>query len=151
MRKRYISKRYEEAPIIECACGCGAKFKAVDKEGRQRRFISGHNGKKYDDPTQYKREWNHRNREKRYEYKKAYGQKRKGKLLALLGGQCVKCGLRYDGENAPIFDFHHLRDKEFSLGVGGMVDRSWEKILQEAEKCEVVCANCHRMIDKEKY
>lgn len=27
---KYYNKVYENAPIIECACGCGAKIKSVD-------------------------------------------------------------------------------------------------------------------------
>lgn len=28
---------------VRCACGCGALFLKFDREGRQRRFVSGHN------------------------------------------------------------------------------------------------------------
>jgi hypothetical protein len=52
---------------------------------------------------------------------------------------CVDCG-----ESDPIvLEFDHLRDKAFSIG-GSLTDRPWEAILEEIEKCEVVCANCHR-------
>ena len=52
---------------------------------------------------------------------------------------CVGCG-----ENDPVvLEFDHLRDKAFDIATG-LVDRSWASILAEIEKCEVVCANCHR-------
>lgn len=52
---------------------------------------------------------------------------------------CVDCG-----EGDPVvLEFDHLRDKRFSIGQE-LVRRSWRSILAEIEKCEVVCANCHR-------
>jgi hypothetical protein len=52
---------------------------------------------------------------------------------------CVDCG-----ESDPVvLEFDHLRDKAFDIGRA-MRDKNWDLILQEIEKCEVVCANCHR-------
>jgi hypothetical protein len=52
---------------------------------------------------------------------------------------CVECG-----EADPIvLEFDHLRDKSFAIGPE-LAKRSWRAILDEIEKCEVVCANCHR-------
>lgn len=41
-------------------------------------------------------------------------------------------------------DFHHLRDKEFNISekIGKL---SWVRIINEIQKCEVICANCHRI------
>ena len=44
--------------------------------------------------------------------------------------------------------FHH-RDPEtkaFGLTQQGIVKNSWEDVLVEAEKCDLVCANCHAEI-----
>lgn len=44
-------------------------------------------------------------------------------------------------------DFDH-KDKSLKLGnIAHMAVRNWslEKIKQEINKCEVVCANCHRI------
>ena len=52
---------------------------------------------------------------------------------------CVDCG-----ETDPIvLEFDHLRDKKFSISKG-IVDRNWQSVLAEIDKCDVVCANCHR-------
>jgi hypothetical protein len=52
---------------------------------------------------------------------------------------CVDCG-----EDDPlVLEFDHLGDKQFSIGRG-MRERPWKAVLAEIEKCEVVCANCHR-------
>lgn len=52
---------------------------------------------------------------------------------------CVDCG-----ESDPlVLEFDHLGDKSFNI-ADGMRRRSWETVLAEIAKCEVVCANCHR-------
>jgi hypothetical protein len=52
---------------------------------------------------------------------------------------CVDCG-----ETDPVvLEFDHRRDKVFSIGME-LSRRRWQSILAEIEKCDVVCANCHR-------
>jgi hypothetical protein len=52
---------------------------------------------------------------------------------------CQDCG-----ETDPVvLEFDHRRDKEFNIG-GVLPYRNWDTILAEIEKCDVVCANCHR-------
>jgi hypothetical protein len=52
---------------------------------------------------------------------------------------CADCG-----EDDPIvLEFDHLEDKCFDIAQA-LPYRSWQTILDEIEKCEVVCANCHR-------
>lgn len=152
-KQRYWDKKYAEAPIIKCACGCGEDLKSVDHYARPKKFINGHNGRKYTDSTQHKREWNHRNREKRYAYKKEYGHKRKAKLLKMRGGKCSICGLNYDGTNAALFDMHHRDpdDKEFLLNQSTLFNVAWSKIEIEAQKCNIVCSNCHRLFHSDSY
>lgn len=64
------------------------------------------------------------------------------KVVELRGGKCEKCG--YD-KCIDALEFHHLDPaiKEFELGnTGGLP--SFEKYLEEASKCILLCANCHR-------
>jgi hypothetical protein len=52
---------------------------------------------------------------------------------------CADCG-----EGDPVvLEFDHLSDKEFNVSYG-INNMSWCSVLAEMEKCEVVCANCHR-------
>jgi len=65
----------------------------------------------------------------------------KAELIAARGGRCEDCG--YAGAIWAL-EFHH-RDpatKEFSLG--GFLG-SIERARLEAEKCVLLCANCHRV------
>ena len=55
---------------------------------------------------------------------------------------CVDCG--YKGHPAAL-DFDHLPGSEKLFNVSGRVARSADVVFAEMEKCEVVCANCHRI------
>lgn len=60
---------------------------------------------------------------------------------------CVDCG--YD-THAVALDFDHLPGFDKAANVSQLVNRcaSWERIRIEISKCEVVCANCHRVRTK---
>lgn len=68
--------------------------------------------------------------------------KRKRELVEESGGECASCG--YDNCMQAL-SFHH-RDpnkKEFNV-TGSLTTRSWESLIDEVEKCDLLCANCHR-------
>ena len=67
---------------------------------------------------------------------------RKKKLIKMLGGKCVDCNKRY---NSCVIDFDHINTLEKSVGVCSILDHSWKKLFKEAKKCELRCANCHRI------
>lgn len=74
--------------------------------------------------------------------------KRRKKLRDLAvfqkGGKCFFCG--YNRCQAAL-DFHHIDEskKDFGISKDG-ITRSWKRILNEIDKCVLVCANCHREI-----
>jgi hypothetical protein len=147
IKRRYFNKVYAAAPTEPCACGCGQLIKTKDKYGRDRKYISGHNGRKYEDPTEYKRAWNHANRPQRRTYARTRVHKLKEALIHAAGGKCECCGLPFTGCSA-LFDFHH-RDpsqKEFSLNNRTLNAYGIVRIRNEAKKCSLLCANCHRMV-----
>ena len=53
---------------------------------------------------------------------------------------CADCGVTYP---PYVMDFDHREDKRFSISQAWRA-RSWRQVLAEIEKCDVVCANCHR-------
>jgi hypothetical protein len=66
-------------------------------------------------------------------------------LVAEAGGSCALCGYdRYIGA----LQFHHRRaeEKAFGMGERGMT-RSLAAVRAEAEKCVLLCANCHAEVE----
>lgn len=69
-------------------------------------------------------------------------KKNKEDLIKHHGSKCVDCG--YEGPPF-MFDFDH-RDpsqKSFGLARKGHT-KSYNLLVLESEKCDLVCANCHR-------
>lgn len=68
----------------------------------------------------------------------------KDHLIALLGGKCIVCGIT----NPILLEFHHIdpthKDFDISKGLSGNWESS-ELLEKEAKKCELLCANCHRL------
>lgn len=68
----------------------------------------------------------------------------KRRLIEIKGGACENCG-----ENKlddVCYDFHHMNpdEKDFVLSTLYIARISWKKIITELNKCELLCANCHR-------
>lgn len=73
-------------------------------------------------------------------YVNANRKRNKERLVELHGGECVRCGY---SKSLAALHFHHTDDnKEFSISRKGHT-RSFERLVKEAEKCELICANCH--------
>jgi hypothetical protein len=66
----------------------------------------------------------------------------KQKLVDFKGGKCEKCGY---AKCLNALQFHHLdpKQKKFGLDKNSILRNSWDLILIELEKCELLCANCH--------
>ena len=68
-------------------------------------------------------------------------QRLKIKAIEYKGGACNVCG--YDKTTTALC-FHH-RDpttKSFSISNGGL-EKSWNILKEELDKCDLLCANCH--------
>ncbi len=68
--------------------------------------------------------------------------RRKLVLIKMMGEKCSKCGY---GANISALHFHHrdARQKLFKLDARILSNKNWASILEEAEKCVLLCANCH--------
>lgn len=67
-----------------------------------------------------------------------------GRVNEIKSVPCADCGGTFD----PIcMDFDHLPGNKKADNVSTMISRGfpWEVIQAEISKCEVVCANCHRL------
>lgn len=58
-----------------------------------------------------------------------------------LGGKCKRCGI----DKTYLLDFHH-RDPNEKDGELSDFSKGYDltKFFQELEKCDLLCANCHR-------
>ena len=57
---------------------------------------------------------------------------------------CVDCGIR--SPHPEIYDFDHAEGEEKIAGVAALLTKgTMDEFMAEVAKCEVVCANCHRI------
>lgn len=86
----------------------------------------------------------YKNKEDLYQKQKEHRIKNRQKALEYLECHpCVDCGEK----NPIVLDFDHVRGKKL-FNVGRAISgshRSWKAIMSEIEKCDVRCANCHRI------
>ena len=85
----------------------------------------------------------------KYEQVKASIQRKRHRFIETFktNRPCDRCGIIYP---PYVGDFHH-RDpdlKEFTISYGSY-RVSWERIVKEVEKCDYLCANCHRIIEND--
>lgn len=94
-----------------------------------------------------RKSWKMPCRECQREKNSAYVSKRRSHAEAIkLASGCADCGIKLD--HPEIYDFDHTKDDK-SGGVAELYTKgTWEEFLAEIAKCEVVCANCHRMRTK---
>lgn len=65
----------------------------------------------------------------------------RAKVDALKAAPCSDCNACFD----PVaMDFDHVRGEKFN-GIAALWSYSWDFVLQEIAKCDLVCANCHRL------
>lgn len=85
------------------------------------------------------------------EWAKQHRRKNKIKAMTLLGSSCSSCGIKYNGSNGAIFDFHHVNKEEKEYQLGTIMAWSWVKIENELEKCVLLCRNCHALEHSEDF
>lgn len=75
----------------------------------------------------------------------------KKKAIDYKRGRCQRCG--YTSDFLSVFDFHHSDPSVKEVGIGVLVQRHrrFETLKPELDKCELVCANCHRIIHETEF
>jgi hypothetical protein len=68
--------------------------------------------------------------------------KNKQAVLEYLGVKGCSCG----ESRLPTLEFHHRNPKEKEFNISRLLSASLKTLLKEVSKCEVICANCHRML-----
>lgn len=100
---------------------------------------------------EYEKKWREENPERWKEIsRRAIAKRRKNRRQQLddwkAGKPCKDCCGVFPVE---CMDFDHLGNKEFQIGQSHL-SYSWEKVLAEIAKCDLVCANCHRIRTKKR-
>ena len=91
--------------------------------------------------TIIERRYYEKNKEKVYQKKMARRKKLKGEAVIIAGGKCKNCG--YAKCLSALEFHHHQKNKEGNFSAL-LKNESRQKLLKEAEKCILLCANCHR-------
>lgn len=65
----------------------------------------------------------------------------KQKAVEYKGGKCVYCGY---SKCLSALEFHHRDPSEKEFAWDMMRKQAWDKVVTELDKCDLVCANCHR-------
>lgn len=77
--------------------------------------------------------------------RREYRKKRREFLNSLKDKPCKDCGKKYP---YYVMDFDHREGIEKLGNIAHLVNQnfwSYEKLLNEISKCDIVCANCHRI------
>jgi 5-methylcytosine-specific restriction endonuclease McrA len=72
---------------------------------------------------------------------------RKLRLIELLGGKCERCG------STKNLEFDHLKPKQKKFIISKFIDRADVNLLDEVNKCQLLCKACHheKTLEKREY
>lgn len=104
--------------------------------------------------NEYDREYYRLNREKRKEQIRqrnliAIARNRQNLIEFLTNQSCVDCG--FNDIRALQFDHRNPDQKRGEISNMVSTAYSWDTILDEISKCDIVCANCHSIRTSETY
>jgi hypothetical protein len=68
----------------------------------------------------------------------------KKRIVEYMGGKCHLCG--YD-KYIGALELHHLDPSKKDPQAGHIRHWSWERAVQELDKCILLCANCHAEVE----
>lgn len=76
-------------------------------------------------------------------YKSEQRKQRWEFIIQMKGGCCQRCGISY---HYSVYDLHHREPDKKDFSVGSLIGSvSFERLLEEADKCDLLCSNCHRL------
>lgn len=67
-------------------------------------------------------------------------------IVKYMGGKCKRCGFSFP---SYVYDFHHRNPdtKLFNISGNVVVSKDLDILLNELDKCDMLCANCHRIVE----
>lgn len=95
----------------------------------------------------YQKKWYEANKEEHKKRTKAnkikHYERNKQRINDLKSYPCTDCGNCF---NPVAMDYDHINPSNKKINISKMMNAySWERIQEEIAKCELVCANCHRV------
>ena len=119
-RKQYLEKNKEE----------------LNKKNREK--WHNRSEKKIEEKKQKRKEWADKNREEINKKRQDRKRKHKQYLIEMLGGKCLGCGTTKN------LQFDHIDRTEKSFCIGSSLASKLEKLVEEANKCQLLCETCHQ-------
>ena len=68
-------------------------------------------------------------------------QREERKNLLFKDAKCMGCG----NTDLRVLDFHHRDPSQRKFRVTMILTYNWNTIMEEVVKCDILCANCHRI------
>ena len=88
------------------------------------------------------RKYNEENKEQIREQKREHRDERKSYCIEYLGGKCVKCG------TTERLEFDHIDRTTKKYNITRKVDRTFDILKEELDKCQLLCYDCHKVKTK---
>lgn len=73
---------------------------------------------------------------------RAHAAKKRKIIQAIKEQPCMDCGVQYP---PYVMDFDHRDPETKTLTIANVAKHGLQKLLDEIEKCDIVCSNCHRI------
>lgn len=77
-----------------------------------------------------------------YSNVKEWRKRTKEYLVKGFGGKCACCRIEH---HPAAYDFHHVDPGEKDFAISTIKGRGWSKIVEEIQKCVMLCCLCHRL------
>lgn len=103
--------------------------------------------------VEYRLQWRKDNPKKFREQRNAQVSRRrlKTKMNAIeyKGGCCEDCGIHASPLNRTIFEFHHVDPTKKEFNICRNLQKKWDDIQRELDKCVLLCSKCHKQRHKD--
>lgn len=104
--------------------------------------------------AEYHRNYYHANKERLNERRKITRADAKSRMRNLIWKYLAEHPCTGCGETDPIvLEFNHRDPKTKVHNISDMITHFWslKSIMEEIEKCDVLCANCHRRLTAQQF
>lgn len=143
--EQFLKENYsKQISLLDLSKKIGRTPKAISHKAQRlnlsRPWIKFHEPEKKFTRKEIEKRYYDKNKKRIYERKIQKRKKLKEEVVKLLGGKCTECGYN---KCIEALELHHKSSKEEKIHLL-IKNESRQKLLKEAKKCILLCANCHR-------